>query len=77
MTVRTESKCAYTVFDSLEYICDKCNNSSLTVRSMNDLDRLEEIFDCDIEKDLVCWECSPNKKPKPEIKYVNNTIKEL
>ena len=63
MVISKESNCEYTVFDSLEYICDKCNKS-LKVTSMDDLKYFDEIFDVNFgyENELFCWKCSSNKK---------------
>jgi len=63
MIISKESDCEYTVFDSLEYICDCCNKS-LMVTSMEDLRGFNEIFDVEAghENKLLCWNCSENDK---------------
>jgi len=65
MIKSTESSCEYVVFDSIEYICDRCNKT-LKVTSMDDLRYFENIFDVEAgcEDELFCWNCSDNKLNK-------------
>jgi hypothetical protein len=66
-----ESDCAYSVFDSIEYICDKCKKTNLKVTSMSDLDEFEEIFDIEAgyEDELICFKCSNSDK-----KYIEEEL---
>ena len=53
-----ESDCNYSIYESIEYICDVCKETSLKVERMDDFEYFEELFNCDDgSEDLICWEC--------------------